>query len=184
MSKVKDLYIDKLLCFMNDYIEEKGGTLGTVRFDFNIDKGEDYFAFKEKTKLSSDEIQKTLNTSYSRGYIGRPYIGPVPIYSLTTEGQGRAISCEAAKNYTEKPQQSNITIGAIHGPTQIGDNNTQNIEGVFEYILTKIEKSEAPEKEKEKAKGLLQKALEHPITCSIVGAGTSALIAKLSGGNS
>jgi hypothetical protein len=111
-------------------------------------------------------------------------MGGGEIYSLTTEGQGRAISCETAKNYTEKPQQSNITIGPIHGPTQIGDNNTQNIEGVFEYILTKIEKSEAPENEKEKAKGLLRKALEHPITNSIVGASVSALIAKLSGGNS
>lgn len=139
---------------------------------------------KEKTKLTSDEIQEALNISYSRGYIKRSSLSEVGIYRLTTEGQGRAISIEMAKNYKEKPPQKTVSIGAIHGPTQIGDYNTQNIEGVFEHIITKIEKAEAPEKEKETAKGLLRKALEHPITSSIIGASVGALIAKLGGGNS
>ena len=182
MSKVKDVYIDKLLCFMNDVIEEKGGTPSTVRFDFSIDKGEDYLAFKEKTKLNSDEIHKTLKTSYSRGYIKHPYLGG-EIYSLTTEGQGRAISVEAAENYTEKPQQQNLTttIGVVYGPTQIGNNNTQNIEGIFEYLINEIDSSNASEEQKKEAKNLLQKALSHPVTSAIIGSGVSAIISMLGG---
>ena len=180
MSKVKDVYIDKLLCFMNDVIEEKGGTPSTVRFDFNIDKGEGYLAFKEKTKLNSDEIHKTLKTSYSRGYIKHPYLGG-EIYSLTTEGQGRAISVEAAENYIEKPQQQTVNIGAIHGPTQIGNNNTQNIEGIFEYLINEIDSSDVSEEQKKEAKNLLQKALENPVTSAIIGSGVGAIISMLGG---
>jgi len=183
MSNTKDEQIEMLLTYMKDEIESKGGTPGTVNFDFNVDKGEDYLAFQEQTKLTSDKIQKVLKVSYSRDYIKHPF-NKVGIYSLTTEGHGRAISNEMAKNYKEKPPQQTVSIGSIHGPTQIGDYNTQNIEGVFEHIITKIEKTKAPEKEKEKAKGLLRKALEHPITSSIIGSSVGALIAKLGGGHS
>ena len=183
MSKVKDVHIDKLLCFMNDEIEEKGGTPGIVRFDFN--HGQEHFlAFGGNTELNDEEIDKLLKTCYSRGYITYPYMGGGEVYSLTTEGHGRAISCETAK-HTKEPQQSTTNIfGPIYGQTQIGDYNTQNIEGVFKYIVTEIEQSKAPEEEKRKAKGLLQKAFEHPITRHIIGAGASAFMANLSGGNS
>lgn len=183
MSKTKDERIDMLLTFMKDEIESGGDVPSTVRFDFNIDKGEDYLKFKEKTKLNGNEIQETLKVSYSRGYIKHPYVGGGEIYSLTTEGHGRAISFEAAKSYSEKPQQQNVTIGAIHGPAQIGNNNTQNIEGIFEYVLTEINNSEATVEQKEEAKSLLQKALEHPITNSIIGASVGAVFSKMSGGN-
>jgi hypothetical protein len=180
MSKIKDENINMLLCFMNDAIEKNGDVPDTAEFDFNIGK-EDFLMFKEKTKLSDDVIQQALKTSRSRGYIKHPYLGEGEIYSLTTEGQGRAISVEMAKNYTDKSQQSNINIGAIHGPTQIGNNNTQNIESVFEYILTEIENSNASIQEKTEAKNLLQKALAHPITRSIIGASVGAILNKLMG---
>jgi hypothetical protein len=180
MNKIKDEHIDMLLCFMNDDIEEKGGTPGTVDFDFNIGKI-DFLTFQEKTKLSDDVILQALKTSYSRGYIKHPYMGGGEIYSLTTEGQGRAISVERAKNYTEKPQSPNIHIEAINGPTQIGNNNTQNIENAFEYILTEIENSNASIQEKTEAKNLLQKALAHPITYSIIGASVGVMLNKLMG---
>ena len=178
MSKIKDEHIDMLLCFMNDAIEEDGSVPNTIEFDFNIGK-EDFLMFKEKTKLSDDVIQQALKTSYSRGYIKHTSMSGGEIYSLTTEGQGRAISVEMSKNYTDKPQQSSINIGAIHGPTQIGNNNIQNIENVFEYILTEIEKSNASIQEKTEAKNLLQKTLSHPIISSIIGASVGAILNKL-----
>jgi hypothetical protein len=185
MSNLKEAQIDMLLLYMKDDIESEGNTPGTVRFDFTIDKGEDYLAFQEKTELTSEEIQKAIKVSYSRGYIKHPSVsGGKEIYSLTTEGQGRAISIEMAKNYKEKPPQKTVSIGSIHGPTQIGDYNTQNVGGVFEHIITKIDETEAPEKEKEKAKGLLRKALEHPITSAVIGASVGTLITKLGGGKS
>jgi hypothetical protein len=123
MSNTKDEQIDMLLTYMKDEIESKGCVPGTVYFDFNVDKGEDYLAFQEQTKLKSDEIQKALKVSYSRGYIKNPHSGE-GIYSLTTEGQGRAISIEMAKSYIDKPSRQTVSIGSIHGPTQIGDYNT------------------------------------------------------------
>lgn len=183
MTKTNDKQIDMLLTYMKDEIESKGCTPKTCHFNFNRGQ-EDFLAFKGKTELNDEEIDKLLKTCYSRGYITHYCMGGGELYNLTTEGQGRAISIEAAENYTEKPPQQTISIGTIHGPTQIGDYNTQKIEDVFEYLLTKIEKSEAPKKEKEKAKGLLRKSLEHPITSSIIGASVGALITKLGGGNS
>lgn len=182
MSKTKDEQINMLLTYMKDEIESKGCTPKTCQFNFNRGQ-EGFLAFKGKTELNDEEIDKLLKTCYSREYITHNCMGGGELYNLTTEGQGRAISVEAAKNYTKKPQQPMVNIGTIQGPTQIGNNNTQNIEGVFEYILTEIEKSEAPKKEKEEAKGLLQKALAHPITSSIIGAGVGALISRLNGGN-
>jgi hypothetical protein len=181
MSKIKDEHVNMLLCFMNDAIEENGDVPGTIEFDFNVGK-EDFLLFKGKTKLSDDIIQQAIKISRSRGYIEHPYMGGGEIYRLTTEGQGRAISVERSKNYTDNSQQPNITIGTINGPAQIGNNNTQNIESVFEYILTEIDNSKASIREKAEAKSLLQKALAHPITSSIIGASVGAILKKLIGG--
>lgn len=181
MSKIKDEYINMLLCFMNDAIEENGSVPDTIEFDFNIGK-EDFLLFKEKTNLSDDIIQQTLKTSYSRGYIKHASMGEGEIYCLTTEGQGRAISVERSKNYIDNSQQHNITIGTINGPAQIGNHNTQNIENVFEYILTEIENSNASTQEKSEAKNLLQKALSHPLIIAIIGASVGAIFKKTIGG--
>lgn len=50
MGNTKDEKIDMLLTYMKDEIESKGSTPGTVNFDFNIDRGEYYLAFKRKNK--------------------------------------------------------------------------------------------------------------------------------------
>jgi len=183
MSKIGDESIDILLCFMKDVIESEGRTPKTYHFDFN--NGMEHFsAFKKHSGLSDEEISKLLRTCYSRGYITHYCMGGGDLFNLTTEGHGRAISCERAENPSKTSSGHNISIGAIYGHAQVGDNNIQQIETVFENIVNGIENSEAPKEEKAKAKSLLKKALEHPITSAVVGASISALISKLSGGNS
>ena len=180
MSKTKDEQIDMLLTFMKDKIEPKGCTPKTCQFDFNRGQ-EDFLAFKGKTELNDEEIDKLLKTCYSRGYITHYCMGGGELYNLTTEGHGRAISVEAAENYTEKPQQQTVTIGTIQGPTQIGNNNTQNIEGIFKYLISEIDTSNASEEQKKEAKNLLQKALAHPVTSAIIGSSVGAIISMLGG---
>jgi len=183
MSYIKDELIDKLLCFMKDEIERQGHTPKTYHFDFN-QGAKDFVAFKTKTNLNDEEISKLLKTSYSRGYITLYCTGGGELFNLTTEGHGRAISCERAKSFPKTSSGHNINIGTIYGPAQIGDYNTQKIEAVFEYIVNGIENAEAPKEQKEQAKSLFRKALEHPITSAVIGAGVSVLISKLGGGKS
>jgi hypothetical protein len=180
MSKAKDEQIDMLLTFMKDDIESLGRTPQVVRFDFKHN-GEDFLKFKNISELPDEEIIATLKICHSRGYIKHPYIGPDEIIALTTEGHERAISVEAAKNYKPNPSGQSVNTGniTVHGPAQIGNNNTQNIEGVFEYLIDKIEKSDATNEEKEEAKGLLHKALTHPIISSAIGSSIGAIITML-----
>lgn len=180
MNKTKDEQIDLLLSYMKDDVESKGRTPQTCQFNFNHD-GEDFLAFKEASGLTDEAIDKTLKICHSRGYIKHRCMGGGELNCLTTEGQGRAISYEAAKNYEDKPQQQTFTIGAIHGPTQIGNNNTQNITGVLEYLIKEIDRSDVSEEQKKEAKSVLKKALAHPLTSAIIGSGVGALIAMLGG---
>lgn len=52
---------------------------------------------------------------------------------------------------------------------QIGDYNTQNIVNSFE-ALVKIEATDSMPEQKEEAKGILRKLLEHPLVISVLGA--------------
>ncbi len=174
MGTVNEDHIDALLCFMNGEIEEHGDTPATAFFDFGA--GADLSRLQEQSGLSSDEIQRAINTSRARGYIRYAFVNPDSPYRLTAEGQGRAISVAKAKHYVPQPQQPTISIGPINGPTQIGDHNIQTVEAFFQYIVTAIDKSDAPAEQKDEAKGLLQKFLKHPLVCSVVGAGVGGVL--------
>jgi len=175
MDMVSDEHIDALLCFMNDEIERLGHRPATVSFDLTAGTGEDFLRFQQKLGLSSDEAERVVKTSYCRGYLEHPYCtGGKDILRLTTEGHGRAISVARAKHCVPQSQQPTISIGAINGPTQIGNHNTQTVEALFQYIATAIDKTEAPPEQKEEAKGLLRRFLEHPLTCAVIGAGVGA----------
>jgi len=180
MSNTQEERIDLLLSYMKDDIESNGRTPRTSQFNFNTN-GEHFVAFKENSGLTEEDIDKVLKICHSRGYIKRRYMGGGEIICLTTEGHGRAISYEAAKSYVEKPRQQTLRIGAIHGPTQIGNNNIQNIEGVFEYLINGINGSDASEEEKREAKSLLKSALDHPLTSAIIGSSIGAIITMLGG---
>ncbi len=66
----------------------------------------------------------------------------------------------------------------ISGSTniQIGDRNIQEIRNSIVWLVNSIEKSEASFEQKEGAKGLLQRFLEHPLVTSIVGAAIGSVM--------
>ncbi|PLX67087.1 MAG: hypothetical protein C0603_10520 [Denitrovibrio sp.] len=173
MSKQrKETLIDELLVFMNDEIESTGHTIGTVRFDFS-EQGEDTIKFAGDAGLEYDELMLILNTCKSRKYIIQKIIGAGQYgqLELSEEGQGRAISVEAAKIAPPRKESSEFHIGELNasGSIQIGNNNTQNIENFFTTIVERIDQSDATDEEKKEAKNRLKSFLEHPLTNTALG---------------
>lgn len=165
--------MDELLVFMNEEIEDSGKTINIVRFDLN-DQGEDAINFTSKAGLSYEKLLPVLNTCYSRKYITQKVIGAgkFGMVQLTEEGQGRAISVEAAKHAPPKHHGfTGFTIGEVHthAPAQFGNNNTQNIENIFTTIIEKIDQANATETDKQEAKSRLMAFLEHPLTNTALG---------------
>ena len=68
MGNTKDEHIDLLLTYMKEDVESKGMTPQVCRFDLNHD-GEDFLAFKAKSRLTEEDIDKVLKICHSRGYI-------------------------------------------------------------------------------------------------------------------
>ena len=186
--QTKEALMDKLLIFANDEVEAHGLPLKAIHFDFT-EQGEDAVNFlKAHTPVPFQELTVVLNACISRSYI-KPMTMGVEHYKnleLTEEGQGRAISVEATK--CAPPVQPDSGDIHFHGPvnangaTQIGNNNTQNIENVFTSIIEQIDQTNAPEAQKQEAKSLLQQFLEHPLAGTIVGMTPMAIKALFGGG--
>ena len=177
----REQMIDKLLVHLNDQVEEMGGPIGCVRFDFQ--SAEDQWDKESLALLNTDVegLQRTLNACLSRGYLKHSYMTQLCVgIVLTEEGQGRAISVDAAKR---NPQPALVASSPIHigtvnsnGATQIGHGNVQNAENVIQAWLKQIDAVEAPQEQKDEAKGLLRKFIEHPLvnTCLGIAGGFAA----------
>jgi hypothetical protein len=115
--KQKENLMNDLLLFMNEEVEGSGNTINVVRFDFN-DQGEDAINFANKTGLRYDQLLPVLNTCFSRKYITQKLIGAgkYGMAQLTEEGQGRAISVEAAKHARSglKLRATSLLVNCMH----------------------------------------------------------------------
>lgn len=177
----KEQWIDKLLVYAKDELEDQGKMISLSNFYFS-EGSEHSNKFLQNNKMSSVDFESIVKICISRNYLKQAYSTGNALngLKLTEYGQGRALSAVLAK---EKPidSSSNYTIGAIynHGPSQIGNHNTQSIEIVFNELIEKIDNVDAPEEEKQEAKNRLQKFLEHPLVGTALGLGGSALMASL-----
>lgn len=82
-----------------------------------------------------------------------------------------------------KPTQGSTTNNInIHGSTgfQIGNYNSQQVQVVFQDLVSKIEASGGTEEEKQEAKGRLKQFLEHPLVATVVGESLAATLGLLS----
>jgi hypothetical protein len=177
----KEKWIDKLLIYAKDELEDQGKMISLSNFYFS-EGSEHSTKFLQDKKMSFVDFESIVKICISRNYLKQAYSTGNALNGLrlTEYGQGRALSALLAK---EKPADSfsNYTIGAIynHGPSQIGDHNTQNIEIVFKELVEKIDNADAPEKEKQEAKNRLQTFLEHPLVGTALGVGVQTLLASL-----
>ena len=62
---------------------------------------------------------------------------------------------------------------------QIGNQNTQTIGVALEELVALINSADATKQEKEEAKGMLRKLLEHPVVVSVLGSAVGAAIGLL-----
>src|SRR5574344_171276 len=177
--KMTEDAIDTLLIYMNDRIEETGKPIAIANFSFTPDcEG----IIKE---IGSYELlEKTLRICMTRKYIEKTFLGGLEFdkLKLTEEGQGRAISCINAKQ-AENTSGSTISIGTVlnNGNAQFGNNNTQNIENTFMYLIEQIDKSSASPEQKKEAKNLIKCILEHPVTSAIIDAAATIIATKIGG---
>lgn len=177
ISTKEDL-MDKLLVFMNAEIEKHGAMLNGVYFRLTED-GEDAIQFMEQHQVPYEQLNIVLNTCISRQYVR----GHHNSLRLSDDGQGRAISIERAKHNPPSTTSGDIHISELHahGPSQIGNHNTQNIENIFTTIISQIDEADATEDVKQEAKGLLSKFLEHPLTGTAIGLAPTAIQSILGG---
>lgn len=79
-----------------------------------------------------------------------------------------------AESYTVKNQT--ININGSHSNVQIGDHNRIEFRNNIQNLISTIDKSGASEAEKEEAKNLLVKFLEHPLVNTLAGAAVSSFL--------
>jgi hypothetical protein len=175
----KEQWIDKLLIFCNDIVEESDRGMPVTPFDFS-ETGNHYKLFKQEYQIEHNNLTPALKSCLSRGYLkyyyaSLPYVGIL----LTEEGQDRALLVSLARDI---PVEStpNIHIGNLYATAaQIGDHNIQNIEIIFKELVEKIDNANVPEEEKQEAKNRLKHFLEHPLVGTALGVGIQALLASL-----
>ncbi len=180
----KEKWIDKLLVFMNDEVENHGLGVNAVTFNFseNIEFDEHFHLFKEKHNISFEEFSQIMNICVSRKYVRFSAIGgdKYDWLQLTELGQGRAISSlNQDKSGFENSGNTYIRKLTSHGATQIGNNNIMNIENMLLNLVEQIEKSDASEEEKKEAKSKLKAFLEHPLVNTIIGVAAGAALSKV-----
>ncbi len=188
MDKAKrEELVDKLLVGMNDELVENGCTLNELHFNFTEEQ-EDYCKYKNHLNLSSDELYVVLNACLSDEYITMKSIRfasqKFDDICLTEIGKARAKSVEQAELRPicdSKSSVSTIHIETIHanGSTQIGNNNIQNIDKVFNDIHNEIDNYIATPEEKAEAKGVLAKAIQNPIIAGIISAATGTAVGEI-----
>lgn len=79
----------------------------------------------------------------------------------------------STESYTVKHQTINV---GSNSNVQIGDHNRMEFRENIQNLINTIEKSSASEPEKEEAKGLLKKFLEHPLVTTIAGSAAGAFL--------
>ena len=178
---------------MKEKHEERGIKIGGLIFNFKpqytkqyfnepeevIPDGEDFAEFKRKYPFSDNEIEKAIKTSCVYEYIKCLDFSKI---LLTEKGFARATSVEKANHQkeTNAPVQ-NITINQA-GNVQVGNNNTIDIQNTFSEIIQKIENSDASSEQKEEAKGLIKKLINHPIIADVLSGSALLAIQKMLGG--
>ena len=167
---------------MNDTIEGTGQPIGRIHFNFASDEDKKVALAGLQTDVQG--LHRTLNACLSRGYLKRTYMTQQYVgIALTEEGQGRAISADAAsrrpKPVTETPGTIHIGTVNANGATQIGHGNVQNVEGIVQAWLKQIDAADATQDQKDEAKGLLRKFIEHPLVNTCLGVVGGVLAQKL-----
>jgi hypothetical protein len=163
-------WVDKLVVDMEETLEDKGVALANAAFQFDeLDC--------KKMGLSLDQLNSAMRKATSLGLIKMFTWGKEEKCKLTEDGRARARSCMLRKNEGETGHS--IVINGNNANVQVGNNNVQNVSNAFNYLLEQIDKSSATAQEKNNAKSLMKKFIEHPLVNTILGTAGGALTSLL-----
>lgn len=188
-TEKKDKYLDKLLIFMKNDIEQLGiANYSRVRFNFkkpdSNPAGEDRIEFLSKNRIKNNEFDLVLNYAITHKFI-KPICmnNPFDLMIITDDGMDRAMSTERAMYKPAVGDNApSIHIGSINGDNvQVGNNNTQSIYNTFNYLIDKIQKSNATAEEKKTALTKIKECLNNPIVSGITSGCTVEIIKSLTG---
>lgn len=174
--------IDNLLVFMVDEMERIGDTVNATFYNFEPN-GTDRLAFISVHPTLQDSLDAALNVCLSRQLIARTCLGSIyDNLRLSIAGQARGLSVKLKK--PEQVMQPTFSIGTItsHGPMQIGTGNTMSIDTFYADALARIESFDAPQEQKNEAKSILARTLEHPLLCAVLGGIVGGLTSSRAGG--
>lgn len=106
------------------------------------------------------------------------YINQCTFYDTSIGGYGphyqlKVKPVPSTESYTVKHQTINV---GNHSNVQIRDHNRMEFRENIQNLINTIEKSSASDPEKEEAKGLLKKFLEHPLVTTIAGSAAGAFL--------
>ena len=126
------------------------------------------------------ELQNICRQLSEKGLIGKwhPVMtggGPsVGIGQITAEGVDVVEGNATAPISITFDHRSTVSVTSSQN-VQVGNNNIQSVAGQFQILLDAIDVSSATPAEKQEAKTLVRKVLEHPVVAAIVGGLASAL---------
>jgi hypothetical protein len=186
MDKNEKVYT--LLKYMQEDIEKLGQPIWNANFDFSPtiltqdnceivhEGGEDFTAFQTTKGWNEQEIISTVKICIAKEYIKRTSLSlEYGLLQITDEGMDFVDKYEAEQQKSTVPS---VSIGTINGPTQVGNDNMQNItiNEAIQYLITTIESSNTSASEKQEAKSRLEKFLEHPIISSLISGSLLSLL--------
>ena len=131
-------------------------------------------------QFSFVELQNICRQLSEKGLIGKwhPVMtggGPsVGIGQITAEGVDVVEGNATAPISITFDHRSTVSVTSSQN-VQVGNNNIQSVAGQFQILLDAIDVSSATPAEKQEAKTLVRKVLEHPVVAAIVGGLASAL---------
>ena len=170
MINESEEWVDKLVVDMEENLEQKGSLPKEMAFHFNESDC-------IKLALTKEQLDVAINKAVSLGYIKEAIWIKYGSYALTEEGRARARSCMLQKN--DGKAGHSIVINGNNANIQVGNNNVQNVSNAFNYLLEQIDKSSATAQEKNDAKCLMKKFIEHPLVNTILGTAGGALTSLL-----
>lgn len=157
--------------FENARIEKQDGSvIGPYKALF---PGETIFLLDEKADVEEGDV---VLRELPNGKDERSIITEAKFYKRGVASMGAHYKLEYSKSGQSEMQKPGNTIN-INGAqsVQVGDYNTQNIVNSFEALVKKIESADLPSEQKEEAKGMLHKLLEHPAVITVIGAAAGAV---------
>lgn len=168
MRKQKEQNIEDLMVLLYEELEDSGNPINCATFNLSEDD-------PNLINLlgSSENIRKTVNACVTRELMKYRYLGSHGLDGLAFTEKGKELALSVIKREELQSSAPVYNIGQItnNGPSQIGNNNIQNITNILSQLMEQVDKTTASEEEKKDFKSKVNAVLSHPLINTVISAG-------------